>query len=148
MPGRNLTLQVLDVLVRRDINDRRSFPHERVTPGVDCCECLFVLASGDQVEIVCNECGAVTRAVAVGDVERVMSELAQTDTICSARCPHCGEVNTFPGFSTIEASVCSHCGECRRRPKGRVPELIHQFHSTLDALRLMVPRQLCLRAIG
>jgi hypothetical protein len=29
----------------------------------------------------------------------------QPDSICSARCSHCGEVNTVPGFSTIEAFV-------------------------------------------
>jgi len=32
-----------------------------------------------------------------------MLELAQTDKVCSARCPHCGAVNIFPGGSAIEA---------------------------------------------
>ena len=31
--------------------------------------------------------------------------------ICSACCQHCGGVNTFPGFSVIEAFVCQECGE-------------------------------------
>jgi hypothetical protein len=28
----------------------------------------------------------------------------------TARCPHCGEMNAFPGFSEIFAYVCNHCG--------------------------------------
>jgi hypothetical protein len=38
-------------------------------------------------------------------------ELYETDAICSAVCSHCGAVNTFPGWSAIEAFVCSECGE-------------------------------------
>ena len=50
-------------------------------------------------------------SVPLADVERVVLELYETDAICSAVCSHCGAVNTFPGWSAIEAFVCSECGE-------------------------------------
>src|SRR5437868_1624466 len=73
-------------------------PHGNVA-DVDCCGCLTVHTRGDQADIVCDECGAVIRTVAVGDVEAAILELAQTDTVCSAQCPHCGALNIFPGMS-------------------------------------------------
>jgi hypothetical protein len=39
-----------------------------------------------------------------------LMELASGET-CGARCPRCGALNTFPGFSVIEAFVCQQCGE-------------------------------------
>ena len=39
-----------------------------------------------------------------------MVEMAST-VICSVRCTHCVALNTFPGFSAIEAFNCSECGE-------------------------------------
>jgi hypothetical protein len=85
-------------------------PHEDVAKGVDCCGCLVVRANGDQAEIVCNECSALIRTVPVDEVEAVMALMASSE-ICSARCPCCGALNTFPGFSMIEAYVCTECGE-------------------------------------
>ena len=78
-------------------------PHELVG-GMDCCGCLIVNVRGNQADIICNECGAVVRAVPVESAAAAMVELASTE-ICSARCSHCGALNTFPGF------VCSECGE-------------------------------------
>jgi hypothetical protein len=93
-----------------EINDRLPIiPHENL--GADCCGCLYVRVEGGQADIVCNECAAVIRTVPVGDIERVVKDLAQTDTICSAHCTHCGAVNSFPGFATVDVFVCSACGE-------------------------------------
>jgi hypothetical protein len=83
-------------------------PHDAL--GADCCGCLCVRVEGDQAQIVCNECAAVIRTVPLADVERVVRELAATDAVCSAVCTHCGAVNTFPGWSAVEAFVCSACG--------------------------------------
>ena len=47
----------------------------------------------------------------MGDIQAAMSEMAQTDVICSARCTNCGALNTFPGMSSIEAFICSECDE-------------------------------------
>jgi hypothetical protein len=40
----------------------------------------------------------------------LMMEVA-SGAMCTARCPRCGALNTFPGISVIEAFVCSECGE-------------------------------------
>lgn len=84
-------------------------PHE-VATGADCCGCLIVQVYGDQADITCNECGEVVRTVAVELASAVLLEMAST-VICSVRCPHCGALNTFPGFSAIEAFTCSECGK-------------------------------------
>jgi hypothetical protein len=34
--------------------------------------------------------------------------------VTTARCPHCGEMNTFLGFEQIFAYVCKHCGQAAR----------------------------------
>lgn len=85
-------------------------PHENVA-DVDCCGCLIVRTRADQADIVCNECGAVIQTVAIEDAETVMLELSQTDIVCTARCPHCGALNIFPGMSGIEAFICRECGQ-------------------------------------
>jgi hypothetical protein len=84
-------------------------PHE--TLGADCCGCLIVQVRGDKADIICNQCAALIRTVSVEDLEGVLTEMARTDTIGSVRCPHCGALNTFPDFSTIEAFICCECGE-------------------------------------
>jgi hypothetical protein len=83
-------------------------PHESL--GADCCGCLMVRVREDYADIICNECDAVIRTTGVAEVENTLRELARTDAICNARCPHCGIVNTFPGWKMIEAFVCSACG--------------------------------------
>lgn len=94
-----------------DINDRLPIVPHQTTGDPDCCGCLYVRIEGDRAEIVCNECEAVLRTVPIDDVERVFNELAETDVCCSARCPHCGAINVFPGMTTIEAFICDKCGE-------------------------------------
>ena len=84
-------------------------PHE-VATGADCCGCLIVRMRGDQADITCNECGAVICTVPAERAPAVMLEIA-SDEISSTRCTHCGALNTFPGFSAIEAFICSECGE-------------------------------------
>ena len=75
----------------------------------DCCGCLIVRVRGDQADITCNECGAVICTV---PVKRATGMLEMTSSgMCSARCTHCDALNTFPGFSAIEAFICSECGE-------------------------------------
>jgi hypothetical protein len=85
-------------------------PHEHVAK-VECCGCLMARARDDQADILCNECGAIIRTVAVGEVLSAMLELARTDLICSATCTHCGALNAFPEVSSIIAFVCGECGE-------------------------------------
>jgi hypothetical protein len=39
--------------------------------------------------------------------------LVETEALacCAHRCPHCGEVNSFPGWSEMFAFICKFCGE-------------------------------------
>ena len=69
----------------------------------------MVRVSKGYAEIVCNECDAVIRAIRLAEVENALRELARTDAISGARCPHCEVVNTFSGWKMIEAFICSGC---------------------------------------
>jgi hypothetical protein len=75
----------------------------------ECCGCLVAVERGDQANITCNECGAVVRTVPVERASAALLEMA-SDEICTARCSHCGALNTFPGTAAIEAFICSECG--------------------------------------
>jgi hypothetical protein len=78
-------------------------PHE--TAGVECCGCIIAAVDGTNVELRCNECGAVVGVVQV-DVLKGLLELE----CATATCPHCSKVNTFPGFS--DGQIGTH-GESR-----------------------------------
>ena len=84
-------------------------PHE-VATGADCDGCLIVQERGELADLVCNVCDAVVDTVPIERAGATLMELACRE-ICSARCPHCGALNTFPGFTVIEAFICSECGE-------------------------------------
>ena len=88
-------------------------PHEDVAE-VESCGCLFVQVRGDQADITCNECGSIVRTVPTEEVAAVMNALMMevaSEAMYTARCPHCGALNTFPGFSAVEVFVCAECGE-------------------------------------
>jgi hypothetical protein len=84
-------------------------PHEIAT-GADCDGCLIVQELGEVADLVCNSCDVVLETVPIERAASRLVELASKE-ICSTRCPHCGGLNTFPGFSVIEAFICSECGE-------------------------------------
>ena len=84
-------------------------PHEFVE-NVDCWGCLVVVERGDQADLTCNECGVVVRTVPLDQAAAALAEMESTE-ICSVRCTNCGALNTFLGFSVIEAFICSECGE-------------------------------------
>jgi ribosomal-protein-serine acetyltransferase len=77
----------------------------------DCCGCLITVERVDQVDIVCNDCGAVVRTVPSPEAVQALLQMAIAHGACSATCPHCGALNTFPGWSSIQAYVCRECGE-------------------------------------
>jgi hypothetical protein len=66
---------------------------------------------GDQADLVRNDCGAVTHILPGDEVEATVLRMAMAGGMCSETCPHCGEVNTFPGWTSIDAYTCRHCGE-------------------------------------
>src|SRR3954447_26557329 len=55
---------------------------------------------GDTAELVCNDCGAVLSTVPAAEAESKLAEMASGE-LCSATCPHCGQLNMFPGFSVM-----------------------------------------------
>ncbi len=62
-------------------------------------------------DIICNECEAVVQTVPTADLRRTLDEMESTLDVASAQCPHCGNVNLFPGFLEMLAFVCQECGE-------------------------------------
>ena len=77
----------------------------------DCCGCLVVIERGDDADLVCNECGALIRTVPTDEAPQVLMRMAMSEEMCSAVCPHCQGLNTFPGFTSIEAYICRECGQ-------------------------------------
>jgi hypothetical protein len=80
-------------------------PHETVS-AVDCCGCIVAAVEGTNVELRCNECGAVVGVVQI----EILRGLLGLDC-ATATCPHCGKLNTFPGFSEVSTYVCDGCGK-------------------------------------
>lgn len=89
-------------------------------PWRDCCGCLIAVERGNVADLVCNECGALIRTVAMGEVSQALLRLAMEQGICSATCTHRGAVNTFPGFTSIQAFICRECGEGASRLKAEL----------------------------
>jgi hypothetical protein len=87
-------------------------PHE-VVAKVECCGCLVAIRRGHTAEIRCNECNALIQTVPLNEIEATMAKLAMPmwEEVTSERCSHCGALNVFPGFSTIDAYICKECGE-------------------------------------
>jgi hypothetical protein len=90
-------------------------PHE--TAGVECCGCIIAVVVGGNVELRCNECGAVVGVVQIDTLSGLLGlENAE------AACPHCGKVNMFPGVSEIGAYVCDGCGKAVQVDGGGQPD--------------------------
>ena len=81
----------------------------------DCCGCLIPKVEGDEMRLVCNECGAVAAVITKDQFEAgYVPEELRFEEAATARCPCCGAMNAFPGFRAIEAFVCRECGEGAR----------------------------------
>ena len=66
---------------------------------------------GDQADLVCNECGALIETVPISEVEPTLLRMAMAPGFCTATCPHCQALNTFPGFTSIDVYIRFECGE-------------------------------------
>jgi hypothetical protein len=97
--------------------DRYAWPiiaHADVA-DVDCFGCIWPVIRGDSADITCNECGAVVKTVAVGDIQRTYDEIELSlDSVATEMCPHCGKVNVFPGWTSMRAYSCRGCGKVVR----------------------------------
>ena len=96
------------------MQDERGFlivPHEIAT-GADCDGRLPDSCRERRYGIKCNSCGLVVDTVPIDRAGPRLMELASVEMeISSARCPHCGALNMFPGFRVIDAFICQECGE-------------------------------------
>ena len=89
-------------------------PHETIA-GVDCCGCIVAAVEGINVELRCNECGAVVGVVRLEILKGLLGL-----NCAEATCPHCGTLNTFPGFIAISTYTCHECGKAVETPAERV----------------------------
>jgi RNase P subunit RPR2 len=80
----------------------------------ECCGLFCPIERGDSADITCNECGLVLKSVPVADLRRTLDEMELTLEVASEKCPHCGAVNLFPGFSGMLAFTCRECGQAVR----------------------------------
>jgi len=76
----------------------------------DCCGCLVGIVVGERASIVCNECSAVVRLVPATELQKTLDEMEIGLSLATALCPHCRNVNLFPGLSAVTAYVCQSCG--------------------------------------
>jgi len=109
--GRPYTMKVSNPGIYFHINSELLMVPHSDCGDPDCCGCLMPLERGDQADWVCNECGAVVRPLQAAEVAQILLETAMAEAGRSATCPHCGALNTFPGWSSIQAFVCRECGE-------------------------------------
>jgi hypothetical protein len=63
------------------------------------CGIALPVERANQADLVCNECGAVISTVPTVEAEPTLLRMAMEGGFCSETCLHCGELNTFPGFS-------------------------------------------------
>ena len=62
-------------------------PHG-TAPGVECCGCIVAVVEDQNVELRCNECGAVVGVIQI-DILRGLLGL----DAAKVTCPHCGKLN-------------------------------------------------------
>jgi predicted RNA-binding Zn-ribbon protein involved in translation (DUF1610 family) len=78
----------------------------------NCCGCLIVVElENGNANLVCNECGALILTVPNDEAPQILMRMAIEQGMCGATCPHCGALNPFPGFDSIEAFICRECGQ-------------------------------------
>lgn len=59
------------------------------------------------------------------DLRQALNEMEASLEIAGEKCPRCGKVNLFPGFSQMEVYTCRECGELVRLADG--PEIDRIF---------------------
>ena len=62
---------------------------------------------GERADLICDECGVVIATVSAAEAEPTLLRLALSGGVCSETCPHCEELNTLPGFTSMDAYVAA-----------------------------------------
>jgi hypothetical protein len=76
----------------------------------DCCGLLSGIIRGDQAEIFCTECNALTRSIRTTELRQTLTDMQLSLDVSTAIYPNCGAVNVAPGFSNLLAFTCERCG--------------------------------------
>jgi uncharacterized protein (DUF983 family) len=79
---------------------------------------LYGIVRGDQGYIECNDCDALVRAMPAADLKQVLNEMEASLEVANEKCPHCGNLNLFPGFSQMDVYTCRGCGTLVRLADG------------------------------
>jgi uncharacterized protein (DUF983 family) len=53
----------------------------------------------------------VLKSIPAGDLRRTLDQMELLLDVATGKCPHCGAVNLFPGFSKMLAFTCRECGQ-------------------------------------
>jgi hypothetical protein len=64
---------------------------------------------GEVSDLTCNDCGVVVLSVPGNEAESTLIQMSLALGSCSETCPHCGSMNIFTGFHTMEAYTCRYC---------------------------------------
>jgi hypothetical protein len=56
-------------------------------------------------EFICTVCHAILT------FQRPTGEVRPAPDVATEMCPHCGDVNLFPGFTEMQAYTCRKCGK-------------------------------------
>ena len=76
-----------------------------------CSGLIMASACGDQMELLCNECGTVIDTVPASEAQSTLLKMSMSEGVCSETCPHCGYQNVFTGVTSMIAFVCGQCGK-------------------------------------
>ncbi len=63
-----------------------------------------------------DECNTIIERVQSTDLQRKLDEMETSRDVASAKCPHCGSVNLFSGFSEMFAFICDECSQSVTNP--------------------------------
>jgi hypothetical protein len=79
----------------------------------ECCGTIWPVPreGEDVVDFCCNECDSLIKTVPTSDVSATIEAMREDKgegVWCE--CPHCGEVNEFPGYEKMFAYICRKCG--------------------------------------
>ena len=84
----------------------------------ECAGFLYGIVRGEQGYIECNDCDAVIRTMPAAALRVALSEMEASLEVATEKCPACGHVNLFPGFSQMEVYTCRECGKLIRLADG------------------------------
>jgi DNA-directed RNA polymerase subunit RPC12/RpoP len=75
-----------------------------------CAQERDIKTGSEYFEFVCKTCQSILLTFQRLGTQ-VEEESKSQQPSATAICPHCGDLNVFPGFAEIMVYICSHCGQ-------------------------------------